>query len=231
MNTPITKELLDALRSLDACTLANAIESFGARLRNTGFADGSIRCLFPSLPPMVGHAVTLKLRGSSPPVGQQAYRGSTDWWEYVLSVPAPRVVVVEDVSSRPGLGALLGEVHVNILLNLGCVGAVTNGAVRDLPAVERLKFPFFAGCLSVSHSYVHVVGAGQPVVVGGLAIESGDLVHGDLHGIQTIPPGIAAGLPAAAARITARERDLIALCRSPAFTLERLRKAVEAPRP
>jgi 4-hydroxy-4-methyl-2-oxoglutarate aldolase len=51
MNTPLTPEQLEALRRLDACTLANAIESFQTRLRNEGFADGSVRCLFPHLPP------------------------------------------------------------------------------------------------------------------------------------------------------------------------------------
>jgi regulator of RNase E activity RraA len=228
MNTLLTPEQLEALRQLDACTLANAIESFEARLRNTGYADSSLRCLFPALSPMLGHAVTLKVRGASPPMGAKAYSQGTEWWDFVLSIPPPRVVVIEDASSRPGNGALLGEVHVNILRNLGCVGAVTNGAVRDLPAVEALGFPFFAGRLSVSHSYVHIVEVGQPVEVGGLVVRSGDLIHGDLQGIQSIPPEIAAEIPAAAAKIKARDRALIALCHSPRFTLESLRKAIAA---
>ncbi len=48
---PLTSEQLQALRSLDACTLANAIETFHVRLRNEGFVDASVRCLFPELPP------------------------------------------------------------------------------------------------------------------------------------------------------------------------------------
>jgi regulator of RNase E activity RraA len=188
--------------------------------------DGSIRCLFPKLTPMLGHAVTLKIRGASPPTGAPTYLEGTDWWDSVLSVPAPRVLVVEDISSDPGLGALLGEVHVNIIRRLGCVGAVTNGSVRDLPAVEDLGFPFFAGTLSVSHSYVHIVETGQPVVVGGLTVQSGDILHGDRHGVQSIPREIAAEIPAVAARLTAQNRALIALCRSADFSLEKLRKAV-----
>jgi regulator of RNase E activity RraA len=226
MTTPLTPGLIDSLRRLDACTLANAIESFRTRLRNTGFVDGSIRCLFPRLPPMLGHAVTHKIRGASPPVGAETYHENTGWWDALLQVPAPRVLVVEDVSEYPGFGALLGEVHVNIIRRLGCVGAVTNGAVRDQTAVETLGFPFFAGCLSVSHSYVHIVGIGQPVVVGGLAIRPGDIIHGDLNGVQSVPADIAAALPAAAAAITSRERALIALCQSPDFSIEKLRLAL-----
>jgi len=230
MKTPLPPEQLDALRRLDACTLANAIETFQVRLRNEGFAGGATRCLFPRLRPMVGYAVTVKIRGSSPPTGARTYLERTDWWDYIQSVPAPRVVVLQDTSSKPGLGSLLGEVHISILQALGCVGAVTNGTVRDLPGVSDLGFQLFASGLSVSHGYVHIVEVGTPVEIDGLTIRSGDLIHGDLHGIQSVPEEIAAALPAAAARITGREHALIALCRSPDFTLEKLRAAVSGER-
>jgi regulator of RNase E activity RraA len=230
MKPPLTPEQLEALRQLDTCTVANAIEDFRVRLRNEGFAAGCLRCRFPQLQTMVGYAVTLKIRGASPPIGGTAtYIESTDWWDYVLSLPAPRVLVVEDVSSAPGRGALLGEVHINLLRAMGCVGAVTNGAVRDLPAVEELGFHLFSCNLSVSHSYVHIVETGTPVQIDGLTIQSGDLLHGDLHGIQSIPHEIAARLPAAAAVVTARERALIARIRAPGATLENLRAAVRGP--
>jgi 4-hydroxy-4-methyl-2-oxoglutarate aldolase len=226
MKTPLTPEQLAALQRLDACTLANTIETFQVRLRNEGFTRGATRCLFPQLPPMLGYAVTVKIRGASPPTGATAYLERTDWWDYIQSVPGPRIVAVQDVSSQPGVGALLGEVHVNILKALGCVGAVTNGAVRDLPAIAGLGFPLFAGNLAVSHSYVHIVEIGAPVEIDGLAISSGDLLHGDIHGIQSIPREIATKVPGVAAQITARERALIALCASPGFTPEKLRAAV-----
>ena len=101
MNTPLTTEQLEALRRLDACTLANTIEIFQQRLRNEGFADGSIRCLFPHLPPVVGYAVTVKIRGSAPPVAGDTYRDRTDWWDYVVSVPAPRVEINASDRRRP----------------------------------------------------------------------------------------------------------------------------------
>jgi regulator of RNase E activity RraA len=230
MNAPLTPGVLEALRRIDACTLANAIETFQFRLRNEGFASGATHCLFPQLRPVVGHAVTVKIRGASPPTGTRTYLERTDWWDYIQSVPGPRIVVVQDISTQPGLGALLGEVHISILQALGCVGAITNGAVRDIPAVDGLGFQLFAGSLSVSHSYVHIVEIGTPVEIGGLAIRSGDLLHGDIHGIQSIPPAIAADLPAAAAQINARERALIALCRAPGFSIEKLRAAIPGDR-
>jgi regulator of RNase E activity RraA len=159
-------------------------------------------------------------------VAEGRYPDRTDWWDYVLSLPAPRIVVVQDVGTRPGLGSLVGAVHMNILRALDTVGVVTNGSVRDIPAAETAGFHFFAGSVSVSHAYVHITEIGQPVEIGGLEIKSGDLLHGDLHGLQSIPLDLAPQIPAVAARIIASEQRLIALCRSPGFSLEKLRAAV-----
>lgn len=226
MNSPLTSEQLESVRRLDACTLANAIEAFHKRLRNEGFVDHTVRCMFPRLQPMIGYAATIKIRGSAPPTVDGPYPDRTDWWDYILTLPEPRVVVVQDVATRRGLGSLVGAVHMNILMALRCVGVVTNGSVRDIPASENAGFQLFAGSVSVSHAYVHIVEFGKPVEVGGLKIRSGDLLHGDLHGVQSVPLEVAARIPRVAARIAAKEQSLIALCRSPDFSLKKLRAAV-----
>jgi len=217
---------MEALRRLDACTLANAIETFDVRLRNEGFTDGALRCLFPRLPPIVGYAATIKIRGSAPPTAAGLYSQRTDWWEYVQSLPKPHIIVAQDIASHPGLGALIGQVHFNIERALGCVGIITNGAVRSLPTAEALGIQIFAGNISVSHAYTHIVEFGTPVEVDGLKVHSGELLHGDQHGVQSIPISLAAQLPAVAARIAAKKQAIIALCQSPEFTLEKLRAAV-----
>jgi regulator of RNase E activity RraA len=226
MSPSLTQEQLEALGRLDACTLANAIETFHERLRNEGFTDNTIRCLTPSLPPMIGYAATVTIRGSAPPTAAGMYPDRTDWLDHIASMLAPRIVVIQDVASRPGLGALVGEVHMSILQALNCVGVVTNGSVRSLPAAERAGFHLFSGGVSVSHAYVHIIDIGKPVEIGGLRVQSGDLLHGDLHGVQSIPLGIAAQIPPVAAKISARKRELVALCQSSDFSLEKLRAAI-----
>jgi 4-hydroxy-4-methyl-2-oxoglutarate aldolase len=223
---PLTGEQLEALRQLDACSLANAIETFHERLRDEGFVDHSITSVFPRLQPMVGFAATIKIRGSMPPEAGAIYPDRTDWWNYILSVPAPRVVVVEDCAARKGEGSLLGAVHTNIVRALGCVGAVTNGSVRDIPALGSMAFPVFAGSVCVSHAYIHIVDMGGAVEIGGLKIKSGDLLHGDVHGVQSIPIDLVAKLPAMASKIRGQEEEIIALCRSSGFSLEKLRELV-----
>ncbi len=96
-----------------------------------------------------------------------------DWWDYVASLPEPRVLVLQDCDHRAGVGAFVGEIHANIGSALKCVGCVTNGAVRDLTEVEALGFHLFSGSVSPSHSYAHIVEFGEPVEIGGLKISPG----------------------------------------------------------
>jgi 4-hydroxy-4-methyl-2-oxoglutarate aldolase len=223
--------LLEKLRALDACTVANAIETFDVRMRNTGFAGSGVRCIFEEFPPMVGYAATARIRTSEPPMEGHSYHERTDWWDHILSIPAPRIIVVQDIDDNPGLGSFVGEVHANIFLALGCVGLVTNGAVRDLPAVGAAGFPLFAGCVSVSHAYAHIFDFGGTVDVGRMKVQPGDLIHGDRHGVQTIPRSIADRIPSVAERLLEKERQLIALCRSKNFSLEGLREGVKEIKP
>jgi 4-hydroxy-4-methyl-2-oxoglutarate aldolase len=219
---------LEQLRQLDSCTVANAVETFDARLRNKGFADSGIHCIFEDFPPMVGYAATIRIRTSEPPMEGQSYYYRLDWLDHVSSIPQPRVLVVEDSDKFPGLGSYIGDVHANILVALGCVGVVTNGAVRDVPATRALHFQMFAHNLSASHAFAHMLDFGKPVEVGHMPVRPGDLIHGDRHGVQTIPLEIADKIPAVAQEMGAQEEEIIRLCQSPGFTLEKLRAEVKA---
>jgi 4-hydroxy-4-methyl-2-oxoglutarate aldolase len=220
----LSQQDLERLRNLDSCTVSNAIERLDLRLRNEGFIAGTARCRFPSFPPMVGYAVTGRYRTSMPPMVERTacYYERLDWWKYVASMPAPRVMVVQDVDVRPGFGAFIGEVHANIGSALGCVGCVTNGAVRDLPAVNKLGFQMFSGSVSVSHAYAHLIDFGEPVEIGGMRIRPGDLLHGDLNGVLSIPAGPVNDLLDEAGKLIAMEQELVEFCKSPEFSVEAL---------
>jgi len=226
----ITSTQLEALRSLKTPTVANAIESFRVRLRNVGFADSTIRCLFPNLPPIVGFAAPARIRSANPPMDGSRNFDRTDWWNYLLTMPAPRVVVLQDVDSKPGFGSFVGEVHANVLIALGCVGLITNGAVRDLDAIEPTGFQMFAGSVAVSHAYAHILEFGSVVEAGGLRIAPGDILHADRHGFLTVPPEIIGEIPAAAVKLLEEEQAIIHLCRSPEFSIGQLRELLKTQR-
>ncbi len=217
---------LEKLRGFDSCTISNAIERFNVRLRNEGFLSGVARCRFPKLPPMVGFAATARIRTASPPMAYRCYYDRMDWWNYVASLPKPRVMVLQDADQNPGLGAFVGEIHASIGMALNCVGCITNGAVRDLPEVEAMGFQMFASRTSVSHAYAHIVEFGAPVEVASLKVSSGDLLHGDRHGVVTIPLEIAAEIPREASKICAEEEELIQFCHSPHFSLQELSERI-----
>jgi 4-hydroxy-4-methyl-2-oxoglutarate aldolase len=222
----LSPALVEALRQLDSCVISNAIETFDVRLRNEGFTDAGIRCVYPELPPVVGYAVTATIRCSTPPAVGHVYADRTDWWTDILRTPGPRIVVVQDVDDHPGLGAFVGEVHANILRALGCVAYVTNGAVRDLPAVKTSGLQLFAARTSPSHAFVHMVSFGEPVEVAGLSVAPGDVLFGDCHGVLSIPSAVASAVPAVAAHMRQQERRVIEYCRSGDFSLEHLRSIV-----
>ena len=216
------------LQKLGTCAVSNAIERLKARMRNEGSIAGSVlHCQFPSLGPMLGYAATGQMKSTSAPVVGRAYHENMNWWRYVASIPEPRVMVIQDVDPEPGAGALVGEMHALIGLALKCVGYVTNGSVRDLPAVESLGFHLFSGSVAVSHMYAHISEYGKPIEIDGLKIQSGDLIQGDRHGVQSIPLSIASEIPGMVAQMLSEERELREFCRSPRFSLEGLDRKLE----
>lgn len=217
--------MLEQLRRLSTCVVASSVESFGVRLPNVGFTDSTVRCIFPDGPSVIGYAVTAKIKGTAPPMSGAYYYWRTDWWKVILTIPAPRIVVVEDMDHPAGLGAFVGEVHANILRALGCVALVTNGAVRDLPEVRASGFQLFAGNTSVSHAYAHIFSFGDTVEVGQLKIKPGELLLGDLHGVVSIPIQVAPQVPAVAQAIIERRQHVIGLCRAENFTIDKLDEA------
>lgn len=224
--TVLTPELVDRYRRLNGATVSNAIEQFGVRLRNEGFADGAIQCLTPALPPVIGHAVTARIKSSSPPPVGHLYHDRTDWWTFIATVPPPRIVVVEDADPRPGFGAFVGDVHATILRALGCAAYVTNGSVRDVSAVCGLGFQLFAARTAVSHAFAHMLDFGEAVEVAGLRVATGDLIFGDAGGVLSVPASVVEQVPRAADEMLAKEQRVIAFCKSASFSIEGLRALV-----
>ncbi len=219
--------MLEQLRALDTGTVSNAIEQFDVRLRNEGFTHILLKCLSPLLPPMVGYAVTARIRTFDAPAGHHCYHHRMDFWEYVAKAPAPRIFVFEDVDSKPAFAATFGELGTQIGVALGCIGCVTNGAVRDLPEIEQAGFHLYARGVSPSHAYAHIVDFDVPVKVGGMSINPEELLHGDRHGVISVPKQIASQIPEVAAGVLAQERELIELCQSPNFSMAALRHQIE----
>ena len=220
----VTQEQLEALRQMQSCAISNAIETFDVRPRNQGFMSPKVRCMFPDMGGMIGYAVTGVIAAEEPPTSHMNVTRS-DWFDEVLKVPEPRVLVMHDLDSPNPVGSFWGEVQSNIHKALGCVGTVTDGGVRDIDEMREAGFLAFAAEVLVSHANIHLVDVNVPVTVGGLKVSPGDIIMGDKHGVINIPKEVAGSIPAAAA-VEARERQIIDLCRSPQFSLDKLKALV-----
>lgn len=223
----LTADDLELLREFDSCMIANAVESFNVRLRNAGFTDGTIHCVFGDLPPMVGYAVTARLRSGEPPMKGGTFHDRSDLWNSILQVPAPRILVLQDMDDPAGRGAFVGDVHAAILSALDCVGYVTNGAVRELSRIRGLGVQLFSGSVGVSHAYAHIFDIGASIVVGGLEVQPGTLLHGDQHGIVSVPIEIAGKVPDVAAQMRKAEQKVIEFCKSSAFSVTKLSEIIK----
>ncbi len=196
--TVLSSPDLEKLKAFDSCTISNAIERLNVRLRSEGFLSGWRAAGFRS---SRRWSATQRpefapgLRRRPVAVTTTAWIGGITWPRSPNRGLWPRRISI----NQPGLGAFVGEIHAAIGVALSCVGCVTNGAVRDLPAVE----------------------------IDSLKIKSGDLLHGDRHGIVAIPLSIATKVPKVASDIQRQERELIEFCSSPRFSLEGLSERIQ----
>ena len=219
--------VFEHLRKFDTPTICNALEiALGGRF-TTGFTRQRVIAAFPKLAPIVGYARTVTVRCSVPfdPAGRK--EKLLGYYEYLSQGPRPTISVVQDIDSQPGLGAFWGEVNTNVHWGLGCVGALTNGSMRDLDMMCP-QFQCLAATLSPSHAFIQVVDFGKPVDVLGMFVRDGDIVHADYHGAVVIPQAALEKLPAAIDLMARREKVILDAARQPGFTAEKWRAAADA---
>jgi regulator of RNase E activity RraA len=140
----------------------------------------------PQMGPMIGYAVTLRVE----PSNQNHQRRAAAWQEYrayVASVPGPKIAVVQDLDQPRTVGSFWGEVNANVHRALGCVGTITDGAIRDLDEMTAAGFKAIARRLCVGHAHVIPVDWDIDVQVFGQTVRPSQLIHADKHGFLAIP--------------------------------------------
>ena len=222
-----TGSLFEHLRRFDTPTIVNALEIARGQRTITGFTRRTLIAAFPQLPPIVGFARTATIRSSTSYDPAVRRKNQLAYYEHVAQAPQPTISVVQDIDSQPGLGAFWGEVNTHIHLGLGCVGAVTNGSMRDLDAMHP-QFQCLAASLSPSHAWVQVVDIGSQVDVSGMVVSDGDIVHADRHGAIVVPRDLLEKLPAAIDLMARREKEILDAARKPGFGMAKLRDAFAA---
>ena len=145
------------------------------------------RDFMPQMGPMVGYAVTVVIEPSNP-VHKENTQANAEYTDYVVNMPGPKIVVVQDLDKPLVLGSLWGEVNSNRHRALGCVGTIVDGAIRDVDEMTNAGFKAIAQRLCVGHAHVTPVRWNCEVEVFGTKIQPGQLIHADKHGFMAIPP-------------------------------------------
>lgn len=136
-----------------------------------------------------------ELRVIGPACTVKVYPGDNLMVHKALDVAEPGEVIVIDTSGSH-MTAVLGDLVCTKARHRGIAGFIVDGLVRDLPGIRALRdFPVFArGVTPIGPLHRGPGEINYPVSAGGIVVQSGDLVVGDLNGVVVVPRGIAEAL-------------------------------------
>ena len=186
---PLTQAELISLKRWNTPTIYNGWEQITkGDIARDAFNLEETCDFMPQMGPMVGYAVTVVIEPSV-----KMHKDKTGSWSdfrrYAAGVPGSKIVVVQDLDKPEVIGSFWGEVTSNTFRTLGCVGTITDGAIRDLDEMTSAGFKAIARRLCVGHAHVVPIRWNCEVEVFGTCILPGQLVHADKHGFLAIPPG------------------------------------------
>ena len=141
----------------------------------------------PNMGPMVGYAVTVVIEPGNSKHVRDKKKLWSEYRKYVGAMKGPKVVVVQDLDKPAVLGSFWGEVNSNVHRALGCVGTITDGAIRDFDEMHSAGFKAIARQFCVGHAHAIPVRWNCKVTAFGCPIQPGQLVHADKHGFLAIP--------------------------------------------
>ncbi|MGD0802904.1 MAG: RraA family protein [Candidatus Bathyarchaeia archaeon] len=164
---------------LNSSLLSDVLDGMG--IRNQCMAE-SIRPMYPGAV-IVGNAHTMLMVDIHEPE-QDTFKLQL---EGIDALKKDDLMVVASNGSTSA--ALWGELLSTAARIRGASGAVIDGLSRDIGQIEEMKFPVFAAGVRPISSKGRVVsiGYGCRIRCGGVNVEEGDLIVGDIDGVTVVP--------------------------------------------
>jgi 4-hydroxy-4-methyl-2-oxoglutarate aldolase len=127
--------------------------------------------------------------------------------------------------------ALAGDLLLGMLKNKGAAAFVTDGMVRDINDIEALGLPVFARGITPNSCNKSGPGTvGLPVDIGGVRIESGDILVGDRDGVVVVPQSAFGAIESKLKEVRAAEADLAAKVKAGLTLPDSMRELLAGPR-
>ena len=184
---PGSPEWMLQLKRMNTPTIYNGWEQVTKHdASKHGFNIEETKDFMPEMGPMVGRAVTVKIQPSNAN-HKKNVDGFIEYYKYLAETPGPKIAVVQDLDKPHTCGAFWGEVTANSHRQLGCVGGIIDGAIRDLDEMKNAGYKALARRLCVGHAHSWPVEWGCTVEVFGRQVKPGQLIHADKHGFLVIP--------------------------------------------
>ena len=188
------RDHLTRLLEFDTPTVGNGLERLRHGDPSAGYTGPDVRCLMPELGPRVGIAVTARLDTTSPGVDSPPSLFN-DWLALIRAAagsdatgPLPVFAIMEAVGPRPRYTVTIGDGMGTHMTLAGAVAFLTNGCIRDIRGVQQIPLACWAAGLSPMHGRLRWLDINCPVVVDGMTVRPGDIIHADENGALVIPP-------------------------------------------
>lgn len=139
----------------------------------------------------------LPFQGPHPDARSEAYgKWSGNYYGTICRYPWVDALREGDfaVIDASGVDAgLMGSDNTLACVRKGCVGFVSDGALRDSGEVIRQEVPFWTGRVSqkMVQGRLRFDAMDVPIAVGGVCVEAGDVVIADADGVIVVPRGVA----------------------------------------
>ena len=223
MNVEKIKKLVE----FDTPTVSNGLEMLKVRDNAYGYTGPDIRYLSPEFGRRVGIAVTARMDTTSP--GVEEWEGLfNQWLELMLKASKgdgnesmPVFAVIESVGLRPRYTVTIGDGMGTRMMMAGAVGFITNGCVRDIEGLRNVPLPCWGAGLSPMHGQIRWLDVNSPVVIDGMTVRPGDVIHADENGSVVIPAQVADQVYDKAKEVHDGEAKLFADMRSPGWSIEK----------
>src|SRR6185295_4461545 len=166
---PSLSAILESLREYDTALVANTIGYIDPKPAHEYYMAGYIQSVTPSLGPTVGVAATCEIDTSSPGAAHE-FDGFLRQLEQMQRTEEPVVWVVKTIGSRPDHECVLGDGMGKDLYSVGCIGAVTDGGVRDIAGLMTIPFAVYSRGKTIHHCALRVKSINQPIEIGGITV-------------------------------------------------------------
>ena len=189
------QQMLEELKNFDTPSITNIVATYPTHPLCLGlynpwtenwYTDQTIRCMYPELGRLVGHAVTCVYGLPDPNFSRLTFGDVIDALE---ASPGPTVLILQqnfppEIAGKVGLA---GGNMVSAMKAIGCVGLISNGPSRDLDEVRPMGFQYMLSGVTAGHGAMAVQAVNVPVSVGGMDVAPGEIIHMDENGAVKFP--------------------------------------------